>query len=160
MAGRYQHGSELVVENLDKVQAALKAAAPDARRQLNRRFRTIGTAIATTASRRVNSRTGRTAGSYKVQRRGASVSIINDTPAGSIIEFAGKVNPQGSGRKRTKAGVVPTTQGATLIRTLNQEYGKPGRLMWAAYDDLQPWIRDEVNRALNDAEAALKAVCE
>ena len=69
------------------------------------------------------------AAGYKVQQIGGLLRLRNSTRGAAIIEFAGKKNPGGE-----------TPRGATLINTLNRRYGRPGRVLWHAFDQAAPII--------------------
>ena len=64
--------------------------------------------------------------------------IRNDSPAGSIYEFA----------KNAK-----TPQGVSFVRTINRQ--RPSRLIWRAWDEAggDDVVRPAVNRAIKDVEA-------
>lgn len=131
---------------------ALSAVDPDLRKGFFKALRNTGVVVAGTASRSApprhpGSKQDMRAG-YKVQMRNLKTTTIvkvrNDTAPGNILEFAGS---KSSGK---------TQQGRSLIANLTQEYGKPGRFMWAAYDMLAPWIADQVTGVAEDAERALQ----
>ena len=64
--------------------------------------------------------------------------IRNDSPAGSIYEFA-------------KAAQTP--QGVSFVRTINRQ--RPSRLIWRAWDEAggDDVVRPAVNRAIKDVES-------
>lgn len=122
--------ARVTVVGLVETQKILKQLEPKVHRTLNRRLRKIALEVAADAASNasVASRTGRMAGGYKVKRgkvRSASAqgfAVINDTPEGAILEFAGAAS----------SGSTP--QGQALIRSLEAKYGPPGRFAWEAFD--------------------------
>lgn len=51
-----------------------------------------------------------------------------------------------------------STSGQNLIRGINQHYPRPsgGRILWAAYDDLQAELIEQFEQAVNEAAAAIE----
>jgi hypothetical protein len=81
---------------------------------------------------------------YSGALQGNVLKIKTWARGGSILEFAGKKNPQGL-----------TPRGATLIATLNQRYGQPGRVLWDEWDKQEPRVLAAVEATVLRAEAIL-----
>jgi hypothetical protein len=139
-------GAEVVIHGLDAVRNALEEIGPEVRRAFDRELRQAVTTVARTAATQIDSRTGATAAGYQVKRRGSAYRIANRTRGAAILEFAGKVNPQGT-----------CPQGASLIRTLDEKYGRPGRVLWESWDTMQPWVIDRVRQIVDDAELTIES---
>lgn len=144
-------GVEVVVLGLAEVQAALDGVDQKAHRALNARVaravrRVATTAASTVATRATTHRDHDTAAGYRVRGRQGLYSIKNRTRGAAILEFAGKVNPQGN-----------TPQGASLIRTLEQRYGPPGRIAWAAWDAQKDQVTAELVAIVAEAEREIRA---
>jgi hypothetical protein len=64
----------------------------------------------------------------------------------TLIEMAGK-------------GKVPTERGRQLARALTQAYGRPGRVLWRAYerhaDDIQENVADLVQKVMRKTESEI-----
>jgi len=138
------YGAEIVVENLDDVLAGLEEFDPKLRRLLERDIRNAMRGVARGAASKVHSRTNETADNYRIRMRRGVTTLINSTRGAAILEFAGKVHPQGL-----------TPRGRSLIQTLNASYGSPGRIAWATWDAQAPAIEATVYRLVDDAEQAL-----
>mgnify|MGYP000889122399 CR=1 FL=1 len=136
-------GAEIVVYGLEAVRNGLEAVDPKLRRNLDRELKTAVGTVAGAAARKVRSRTGATAAGYKVQMRSGRYKVVNKTRGGAILEFA---------------AVPHCPQGATLVGTLNEEYGKPGRLLWDAWDTMEPYVTDTVRRIVDEASDELERV--
>jgi hypothetical protein len=128
-------GAEVVIHGLDAVRNALEEIGPEVRRAFDRELRQAVTTVARA-----------TAAGYQVKRRGSAYRIANRTRGAAILEFAGKVNPQGT-----------CPQGASLIRTLDEKYGRPGRVLWESWDTMQPWVIDRVRQIVDDAELTIES---
>jgi hypothetical protein len=112
----------------------LKLFAPDLKKELDKRLRKIGNAIAKDAKGRTPQRTGRARASIKtrVRNRGDDliVSVMGRT---QLLEFA-------------ENGHSP--QGKSLVQTLDSRYGQPGRFLWDAYDRNKP--EPEIEQAIRE----------
>jgi hypothetical protein len=135
-------GAEIVIDGLDAVLNGLEEVDPKLKRRLNRDLKSAVDTVAQTASRQVDTRSpsSGTADGYKVQRRGSSFKIANRTRGAMILEFA---------------AVPHCPQGASLVNTLNEKYGAPGRILWDAWDTLEGWVTDKVADIVRDAESEL-----
>ena len=83
---------------------------------------------------------------YVVRQTRNLVQLRNPARGAAITEFAGKKNPGGR-----------TPRGASLIRTLEERYGKPGRILWQAFDEAAPAMLANVARLVAAAEAEVNA---
>lgn len=146
-AGKDAFGAAVEVRGFSETMYALSAVDPDLQKSFVRDFRQFGSMIANKAKGKVQSRSGAMLKGYRTRlrtRKGITkVQVYNDTPQGMILEFAGST----SGGK--------TKQGQSLINTLNAKYGKTGRFMWEAYDELKPRIDLMVQMAISEVERAL-----
>jgi len=123
----------------------LSELAPDLRKDLLGELGIIAGEIRADAASRIVSRTHESARGYKVQvSAGRGVRIVGTTAGAAISEFAGSVNP---------AGKCP--QGASLVSTLNATYGKPGRILWAAFDARKEEMERRVAESVRHTEEAL-----
>ena len=138
-------GAEITIDGLDAVRNGLDEVAPKVRRQLDRDLRKVTSVVAQTAAREVDTRSpsSGTAAGYKVTRRGSLFRIANRTRGAAILEFA---------------AIPHCAQGATLVATLNEKYGKPGRILWGAWDATSPWVVDRVRQIVDDAEFELERI--
>jgi hypothetical protein len=135
-------GAEIVVQGLDSVLNGFDEVDPKLKRRLNRDLKSPVDTVAQTASRQVETRSpsSGTAEGYKVQRRGSSFKIVNRTRGAMILEFA---------------AVPHCPQGVSLVNTLNEKYGAPGRILWDAWDTMEGWVTDRVASIVRDAESEL-----
>lgn len=101
-------------------------------------------AVARGAGARVNRRrvTGETAAGYRVSMTKNAWKIRNATASGMILEFAAA--PQ-------------SVQGQHLVATLNERFGKPGRLLWSEFDRQKPELDAAVKQAVARAEERANA---
>jgi hypothetical protein len=146
---------DIDVAQLERVQLQLSQFDPQLRRELNKRLRKAADVVRAEASATVRSRatthsrsSRRTASSYRVQVRGSSIRIVGPTLGAFILEFAGK------GTKNRKP------RGRTLIRTLDERYGKPGRIMWAAFDRHKEQVEADTREAVAWAESQIQRVVD
>jgi len=77
------------------------------------------------------------------------VQLVNKSRGASILEFAGKTNQY-----------THTDRGRTLVNTLNERYGQPGRLLWQAWDEHSEAVQAKVVAIVHDAEAALQRLLD
>jgi len=134
-------GVQVDTVSLRRTLEELRELAPDLRKDLIGELKVIAGEIRDTAAGRVHRVSGDTAKSYKVQlspRRG--LRVVGSTAGAAISEFA---------------AVPHCAQGATLIRTLNAAYGKPGRLLWAAADERKQELDRRVAESVRHTEEAL-----
>ena len=143
-SGRY--GAEIVIDGLEETLAALERLEPTLRRHTEKDLRHVVSSVAAGAAGRVHSRSGDTAAGYRVRSRRGMLQIHNRSVGAAILEFAGRVSPQGK-----------TPQGRSLIETLNAQYGSPGRILWAEWDAQQARVLSEVEAAVARAEAEIQA---
>ena len=143
-SGRY--GAEIVINGLEKTLVGLEQIEPTARRHTEKDLRSIVMSVAAAAAARVHSRSGDTAAGYRVRSRRGILQIHNRSVGAAILEFAGRLSPQGK-----------TAQGRSLIETLNAQYGSPGRILWAEYDAQRARVLSEVEAAMARAEAEIQA---
>lgn len=129
--------------------AVLKEFAPDLVKELNDEIRAAMKEVAATASMRFPTGPGRWGDGhgkdgFRVKKSKAKIgySAINSVKSAVITEFAGKVNP---------GGLKP--RGASLIRTLNAEYGSPGRFLWSTWDDLADYEIMRIKDRAKELEA-------
>lgn len=136
-------GAELTIDGLEATRNGLDELEPSLRRKLDRDLKsTVGT-VAEAASREVDTRSpsSGTAAGYRVERRRSGFRIVNKTRGAAILEFA---------------AIPHCPQGAALIGTLNEKYGRPGRIMWGSWDALEPYVLDRVRQIVEDAEFELE----
>lgn len=150
VAGQDGLGAQIEIRGFAETMLALSAVDEDMRKEFTKRLRTIGSLVAETARRSApEGRTGKLKAGYRtrLRTRGSSVKVQvrNDTRQGMILEFAGSAS-------RGK-----TERGKTLIKTLDDRYGQPGRFMWDAYDVLEPFIIDQAGAAVRQVESDLDA---
>ena len=150
MASQVGSGVQVDYTRLARIREALEAFPPKVRLSVNRDLRQAGTAVTSEAAGRVRALatrgTGETARSYRTQVRARGIRIVSKARGGSILEFAGKVNPAGK-----------TVQGASLIRTLNERYGPPGRILWAAWDKRAVEVNARITATVEAAERMLQS---
>lgn len=130
-------GAELEVYGLDDLLSELEEVSPKLRRDLERDLREATGTVAAAAARQVRSRTGTTAAGYRTSRRGGAYKVVNTTRGGAILEFA---------------AVPHSRRGATLVRTLDEVYGRPGRILWDSWDAVEPWVTQRLYKLIEDAE--------
>jgi hypothetical protein len=130
-------GAELEIYGLDDLLSELEQVSPKLRRAFERDIREATGTVAAAAARQVRTRTGATAAGYKVSRRAGAHKIVNTTRGGAILEFA---------------AVPHSKRGTTLVATLNEVYGKPGRILWDSWDTVEPWVTQRLYKLVEDAE--------
>lgn len=159
-------GVRIELQGMAETILALEQVDPDVVKYLKRRLTSVGQVVAGTASRRAPvGRTRKMRSGYRTSTRSYSKRVVtivrNDTPQANILEFAGSRSSGNPGpikvTRGPRAGTYRKGSGPQLIRTLDNEYGKPGRFLWDSYDALEPWIVDQVDAAGREAEAALEA---
>ena len=138
-SGRF--GAEVVIEGLDAVLNGLEEVDPKLRKKLDRDLRSVVDTVAETARRQVDSRTEETAKGYKVTHRAGVYKITNRTHSAAILEHA---------------AIGHTPQGESLVATLNEKYGRPGRILWESWDIMAPWVTDRVRSIVEAAEFELE----
>lgn len=131
--------------DLGDLPQALAEVDPKLRRDLDKHLKARLRLVARAAAGKVQSRSGETAGAYRVATRRNLYQIKNRTVGAALLEFAGKVNPQGN-----------SPQGASLIRTLNERYGAPGRIAWATWDAQRADVTRDLRTIVADAERELE----
>jgi len=87
----------------------------------------------------------RSAESYSVQVRADRIRLITRARGAAIIEFAA----QGK-----------TPQGRALVDTLEMRYGKPGRVLWEAWDRHADRVTARIQGVVLNAQKALQSVIE
>lgn len=137
------YGFEVVVDGLEAVRNGLESVDPKIRRKLDSELKKAVGMVAGAAARQVDSRTGATASGYKVTARQGRYKVKNTTRGGAILEFA---------------AIPHCPQGASLVGTLNEKYGAPGRLLWDSWDTMKPYVLDRVARLVDEARDELDAV--
>lgn len=141
--------SDIVIENLVETRQLLTTFAPDLRKEMDREIRAVASTVRSGAAGKVKSKTGKTAGSFRIKSRRGSTAVETTEASGAILEMAGRANPGGLSK-----------QGASLIRTLDSQYGPPGRLMWATFDAMTPTAEVRITTAVARAEAGLQAAMD
>ncbi len=129
--------------HVEQIRQELGEVAPDLRAKFDREIRGTLREVAGEAAGRIGG-SGRSAGAYRVKRRGAGWTLANRERGAVITEFAGSVNPGGK-----------TPRGATLIRTLSARYGAPGRIAWAAWDAKAAAVDAKLREIVATTEAEL-----
>lgn len=150
MAGAFGAGVQIDYLQLTRVREGLSVFAPQCLTVVNDRLRRAGRTVTEEASADVEAhatthRAHDTAAGYKVQVRAKGVRLVNATQGGAILELA--ANPQ-------------CQQGRSLVSTLNERYGQPGRILWAAWDRNAERVNAEVAGTVAEAERALQAVID
>lgn len=149
-AGRKGFSAEIRIEGLEDTIAALRALEPDVLKRLNRTLRTAANKVASEAA---GAGVSGHKMSYRVtnRQRGkkAGMSIIAADRDTAIFEFAGSL-------MRSRDGGPITPQGAGMVRWLD-EFGKPGRFLWAAWDSQKVRFEADVSSAMAEAERELQA---
>ena len=142
-SGRY--GAEIVVHGLEAVRRGLEEMDVKLRRELDRELKKAVGTVAGVAARQVRTRSpsSGTAAGYKVTARSGRYKIVNKTRGAAILEFA---------------AIPKCPQGASLVGTLNEVYGRPGRLLWDAWDTMEPYVVDTVRRIVDEASDELERV--
>ena len=135
------YGAQVNVWGLEGLMNRLEQIDPTLRRQLDREIKDVASGIAASAAGRLHPGPNNSAGSYVVSRRRNKVSVVNRSRGAMISEFAGRVNPEGL-----------TPQGRTLIQTLNAAYGRPGRLVWQAWDEQADAVMAQVTALVHKVE--------
>lgn len=136
---------QLDVDRVNETRAALGEFEPLARAALDREIRAAINEIRAVASARLSGRgTNTSARGYRVERRRTGYRLRNVERGAMIVEFAGRVNPDGL-----------TPRGRTLIQTLNATYGRPGRIAWAAWDARKEVTMGRITAAVATAERAV-----
>ncbi len=132
---------QLAPECLAAVDAKLKQAGGEVTGEANSRIATLAETHGTASPR--------SAGSYRTQVNAKGIRITTRARGAAIIEFAGKLNPTGK-----------TERGRSLIATLNDRYGEPGRIIWAAWDERSEGTMAAIQEIVIEAEKALQAAIE
>jgi hypothetical protein len=135
-----------VVWGLRDTTKALRAVAPDLKRDMTRRMKAPIAATAAQARGLLPSRTGAARAGIKVKSGGSSKTrfgfrLTQLDAGGSVIELAA-------------AG--STAQGQSLVATLDQRYGPPGRFLYRAWDDNERKVYAVVAGTVNDIQAELQ----
>lgn len=132
------------VDNLEEIRQGLNDFDPRVRLALDRTIRRSLQSVAGEAAATLHDGPGGGRRQYRVERRKGGYRLINRDRGATISEFAGARNPQGL-----------TPRGRTLIQTLNEAYGPPGRIAWAAWDRRREQVDREVVAAIAAAEREL-----
>lgn len=137
-------GAEIVIEGLEEMMEALGNADEKAEKEIKRRLRRIGLAIRDKAEGSVHRRSGRSGRWYstRTKQAGTRVAVHAASAVPAIFEFA---------------AVPHCRQGASLIATLNAQYGSPGRILWKAFDAERGSIEREAQEIVEDAERIIAA---
>ena len=138
-------------QHLELIRARLRVFAPKLQVALDAELRQAVKPVTDAAEAELQSRAQlASAGShYGLRRSRGRLTIFSRTRGSAIAEFAGKVHPQGL-----------TPRGATLIATLNERYGSPGRLLWDAWDSHSDEVMVGVRATVAGSEAKLQAVID
>lgn len=148
-AGGKGYSAELTVDGIEGMIAALKEFEPKALRRMNLAIKTSLSPVASTAGA-----SGPPSAEHKYVIRNSSrgkkvgTKVVAAGKNDAIFEFAGK------------PGNVKTSQGAGLIRWLNDRYGSPGRFLWAAWDAHKGTVIPAVEAAIREAERELQAAMD
>ena len=151
MAQQVGYGLQVDYARLARTREALRAFGPEALAAVDNDIRAAGREVTDEASARVRALAtshGRrdTAAGYRTRVTARGVRIEGKGRGGAIIEFAGAKNPRGA-----------TAQGRSLIATLSRRYGKPGRLLWAAWDKRSGQVNARITTTTEAAERRLQA---
>lgn len=149
-SGKHGFSAEIRVDGLEETIAALRALEPDVFKRMNKVIRQAVVSVGAAASSRGPSGhplSYRVRTSSRGKRVGMSIRAADKETA--IFEFAGT-----KGRSRSGGPITP--QGAQMVRWLDG-FGKPGRFMWAAWDEKKDAFEAELKRAMGEAERELQA---
>jgi len=158
-------GAQIKVLGLKEITYALRSAAPDLFKTMDGIIRNAAKTVAGAASARINQRSGASAKGYKVRRGGSKTTrfgyrVVNTELGAVFTEIAGSASSGNPGMvkvtKGPQAGTMRQSSGPQLIRTLDAEYGRPGRVMWASWEELEGWVNEQVDRAVVDAERQMQ----
>ena len=138
--------------SLKLTQDYLRKFAPDLLGQLRRQLSAEGRVVTRAAGARLRGlqqthgtnygKPDDAAQRYSVRTTKALIQLRNPARGAAIVEFAGKANPGGL-----------TPRGASLIATLNERYGAPGRVLYQAFDEARPAMMENVERLVRATEA-------
>lgn len=158
--GQYGSGIEIDIDGIARVRRALRELEPEALRRLDRELYRAARVVADEAGRTMAARARTHSGesppaarSYRVQYRRSQTGavrglrITTKSRGASIIEFAGR------------SGAY-TPRGRTLVRTLTQRYGRPGRVLWAAWDAHDLEVEARIRDAVAEAERRIQQFVE
>lgn len=152
--------AEIAVENLDGVLRSLKTVDPEVHKELRREFRDIAKTLEDRAQSRSGFSKDRYATRVGARESAAGFRVLTKDAPSSIFELAGLRNPHGSGKRTVKRNgrkiEVPSTQGATLIATLNSRYGSPYRILWPSWRALRAHAMERVQAAVGRAEETIQ----
>jgi hypothetical protein len=152
-AGGKGFSAEIRVEGLEQTIAALRSLEPDVLKRMNKTLKDAARGITSGAASSFAS-TGHGPGRYVVRQtsRGkkTGIRIMAGGKEEAIFEFAGT-------KMSNKSGKGPiTAQGAAMVRWLDG-FGKPGRFLWAEFDQRRDVFEAELKSAMADAERELQA---
>ena len=133
-------GFKVTIDGLEAVRNGLESVDPKIRRKLDSELKKAVGMVAGAAARQVDSRTGATASGYKVTARQGRYKVKNTTRGGAILEFA---------------AIPHCPQGASLVGTLSEKYGQPGRILWDSWDAMAPFVVDRITQLVEDARLEL-----
>ena len=71
--------------------------------------------------------------------------LINNDPAGSIYETAGRVNPKGNSKQGANFNKLIARQSGIIVR------GKLGRIVIKTVEDNLPWIENDLRNTMTSA---------
>jgi len=136
-------GFKVTIDGLEAVRNGLESVDHKLRVKLDRELKTAIGVVAGASARKVDSRTGATAAGYKVSARDGRYRVQNKTVGAAMLE---------------SAAIPKVPQGATLIATLNEKYGKPDRILWASWVLTRPYVLDRITQIVDEARDELDAV--
>jgi hypothetical protein len=150
VAEQYGAAIEIDYHRLARTREGLRTFAPKTLAAVDRDIREAGREVTADAAATVNARARShrkrdTARGYRVQVRAAGVRLVNATQGGAILEFAAQPR---------------CPQGASLVATLNERYGSPGRVLWGAWDRRAEAVNARIAGTIEGAERALQAAID
>ena len=134
-------------QHLELIRARLRVFAPKLQVALDAELRQAARPVTDAAESELRSRAQQiSSGShYGLRRSKGLLAIFSRTRGSAIAEFA---------------AVAHSRQGATLIATLNDRYGPPGRLLWDAWDSHSEEFMVGVKATVAASEAKLQSVID
>ncbi len=136
-------GAEYVVTGLDVALQKLAEVDAKAVKEIRAHARKISRSVRDKAEGSVHRRAGRSGRWYGTRSGRDRFRVVSANAPASIFEFAATPHCR---------------QGASLISTLNAQYGAPGRIMWEAFDSMRGEVDGGVGQIVSDAEQALRSI--
>ena len=143
-------------DELKRLQTDLRMFAPKLLVQLRRQLAAAGERVTGRAGTRLaslqqthgtyNGQPDDAASHYRMRTTMNLMQLYNMRRGAAMVENAGRTNVY-----------THTDRGRTLVATLNERYGRPGRVLWRAYYEQSPAMLADVRRLVSAAEDELTA---